>query len=232
VGSHSYGVQWPVAAGDSDDQRGASRSPSRGRHAAASGRRRTSGLSYVPLSFRLASVTSWYRALICAALGACTAMLFLFQYRFRHAEAAAAATVFNLVTPTLAATKAPIVWFGLATPHAFGLLITPDCSATLLLVPLLLLGMALVVPVRLPLRRVLGALGCAATLLVAGNLLRIGAIALAVRIAGPGIGYEVGHLVIGSAISVVVIGTSLILMTLIITSRRGRTQPAGKESRG
>ncbi len=229
MGSHSYGMQLPSAAREPAGT--ASRGAGRGRHAAAPRRRRTTKLSYVPVAFRLASVTSWYRAVICAALGTCTAMLFLFQYRFRHAEAVAASAVFSLVTPTLAATKAPIVWFGLATPHAFGLMITPDCSAALLLVPLLLLGMALVVPVRLPLRRVLGALGCAAALLVAGNLLRIGTIAIAVRIAGPGIGYEVGHLVIGSAISVIFIGSSLILMTFIITSRRARTRPTGKDSR-
>jgi len=149
-------------------------------------------------------------------------MILLFEYRFRHAEAVTAAAIFSLVTPTLAATKAPIVWFSLGTPHGFGLLITPDCSAALLLVPLLILGMALVLPVRLGLRRVIGAITSAAAVLVTGNMLRIGVIAVAVRIAGPGIGYEVGHLVIGSAISVIFIGTSLIMMTFILTSRPGR----------
>ncbi len=172
---------------------------------------------------RLSSVTSWRRVLIAAALGAGTLAILIYQYTFRHLEAQAAASLFNLVTPTLAASKAPIVWFGLGAPRAFGLMITPDCSVALLIVPLLLLGTALVLPVRLGLRRVLSAVAAAAAVLIAGNLLRIGAIAVAVRVAGPDIGYEVGHLVIGSAISVVFIGSSLILMTYIITSHRNRT---------
>jgi exosortase/archaeosortase family protein len=149
-------------------------------------------------------------------------LIMIFQYQFRHLEAVTAATIYNLVTPSLAATKAPVIWFDLGTAHGFGLLITPDCSTALLLVPLLMLGMALVLPVRLGLRRVLGALATAAAVLVLGNLLRIGVIAVAVIVGGPGIGYQVGHLVIGSAISVVFIGISLIMMIFIITLRSRR----------
>jgi len=148
----------------------------------------------------------------------------IFQYQFRHLEAVTAAAIYNLMTPTLAATKAPVVWFDLGTTHGFGLLITPDCSAALLLVPLLLLGMALVLPIRLGLRRVLSALATAAAVLVLGNLLRIGAIAVAIMVGGPGIGYQVGHLVIGSAISLIFIGVSLIMMISIITFRPGRRE--------
>jgi exosortase/archaeosortase family protein len=212
VGSHSYGLQWPSTARRSGS--------GGGRHSAGSARLATD-LQYVPAAVKRSAVTSWQRVLVSALLGACTAGIVLDQYRFRHAEAAYAAAIFNLISPTLAASSAPIVWFGLGAPGAFGLLITPDCSVALLLVPLLLLGMALVLPVRLRLRRVIGALASGASLLITGNLLRIGAIAIAVKIGGPGIGYQVGHLVIGSAISVVFIGTSLILMTSIITSRRG-----------
>ncbi len=159
--------------------------------------------------------------LLCGA----TVGILLFQYQLRHLEAQAAAGIYNLLTPTLAASKTPIIWFGLGRPGGFGLLITPDCSVALLLAPLLLLGMALVLPVRLGLSRVIGALATAAALLVTGNLLRIGAIAVAVKVAGPGVGYEVGHLVIGSAISVLFIGASLILITFMITSRPERLTP-------
>lgn len=211
MGSHSYGVELPAAAHLT--------AGGRGRHAAGSRRRAASVPSLGVATTAKSPVTSWQRATIATALCAGTLIILLFQYQFRHLEAEAAATIYNLVTPTLAASKSPIVWFGLGTSGAFGLLITPDCSVALLLVPLFLLGTALVLPTRLGVRRVLSALGSAAALLMAGNLLRIGAIAVAVRIAGPGVGYEVGHLVIGSAISVIFIGGSLILMTLIITSR-------------
>lgn len=146
--------------------------------------------------------------------------ILLFQLQLRHIEAAAAAALYNLITPTLAATRSPIVWFGLGRPGGFGLLITPDCSAAFLLVPLFLLGIGLVLPIRLVLRQVLSALAIATAVLITGNLLRIGAIAAAMRIAGPGTGYQIGHLLIGSAISVIFISISLVLITVIITSRQ------------
>ena len=166
------------------------------------------------------AITSWRRVLVAAGLGTIIATILFFQFQLRHAEAVAAAAIYNLVTPTLAATSSPIVWFGLGRPGGFGLLITPDCSAAFLLVPLFLLGIGLVLPVRLALRQVLSALAIATGVLITGNLLRIGAIAVAMRVAGPDTGYQVGHLVIGSAISVIFISISLVLITIIITGRR------------
>ncbi len=193
---------------------------SRGRHAAVSRRKAASAPWRGEASLHLTSVTTWPRALSCALLCSGLVGVVLFQYQLRRLEAETAAAIYGLVTPTLTAARSPVVWFGLGSPRSFGLMITPDCCSALLLVPLLALGMALVLPVRLELRRVMSALAVAAIVLVAGNLLRIGAIAAAVTLAGPGLGYEVGHLVIGSAMSVVFIGASLILMTLIITSAR------------
>jgi branched-subunit amino acid permease len=57
--------------------------------------------------------------------------------------------------------------------------------------------------------------------LVAGNLLRIGVIAFAIRVGGIGTGYQVGHLILGSLVSMVCIGISLALLTVIVTSRDG-----------
>jgi hypothetical protein len=39
------------------------------------------------------------------------------------------------------------------------------------------------------------------------------------RVAGPDTGYQIGHLVIGSAISVIFISISLVLITIIIAGR-------------
>jgi exosortase/archaeosortase family protein len=199
VGSHSYGLQWPSTMHKPGN--------GRGRHCVDSGRQ-------VP------AITSWQRVLVATGLGAAIVTILLFQFQLRHAEAGAAAAIYNLATPTLAASKSPIVWFGLGRPGGFGLVITPDCSAAFLLVPLFLLGMGLVLPVRLALGQVLGALAIATAVLITGNLLRIGAIAVAMRVAGPDTGYQIGHLVIGSAISVIFISISLILITIIITGRR------------
>lgn len=154
-------------------------------------------------------------------LGAIATMLMIFQYPFRQLEARAAADLYRLFTPVLAATRAPIIWFGLGTPGAFGLEITPDCSSALLIVPLCGLGMLLMIPRRLAVSRVATALAVAALVLVVGNLLRIGVIAVAVRLAGVSTGYQIGHLILGSIVSIIGIALALILLVAIVTSRRG-----------
>jgi exosortase/archaeosortase family protein len=161
------------------------------------------------------------RIIAIGLLAAIAISLLVFQYRFRHLEADAAAHLYNVITPTLAASRAPIIWFGLGTTGAFGLVITPDCSSALLIAPLCGLGMALMVPRRLPVPRVAKALAAAAAVMVAGNVLRIGVIAMAIHVGGIGTGYQVGHLVLGSLISIVCIALGLALLTLILITRDG-----------
>jgi len=177
------------------------------------------GLVRPPHLFRSRIIAIGVLALIALAL-------MVFQYQFRHLEADAAARLYNVVTPTLAASSAPIIWFGLGTTSAFGLVITPDCSSALLIAPLCGLGIVLMIPRRLPVRRVAKALTVAAAVMVAGNLLRIGVIALAIRVGGIGTGYQVGHLVLGSLISIVCIAVSLALLTVILTARGGQLTAA------
>jgi hypothetical protein len=74
------------------------------------------------------------RLLAITVIAGIAVLLLVFQYQFRHLEAAAAAWLHGAVTPTLAAPRARIVWFGLGNPGAFGLVITPDCSSALLIV--------------------------------------------------------------------------------------------------
>jgi exosortase/archaeosortase family protein len=133
----------------------------------------------------------------------------------------AAAGIYDVVTPTLVGSREPIIWFGLGRTGAFGLVITPDCSSALLLVPLLTVGVGLMILPRLPIGRIMTGLGTAAAVLVGGNLTRIGIIALAIHVAGIGAGYQLGHLIIGSVVSIVCIAISLALLTAIVTSRRG-----------
>jgi exosortase/archaeosortase family protein len=153
-----------------------------------------------------------------AVLGGIAAALMAFEYQFRHLEAYTAAHLYSVVAPTMAAPRAPIIWFGLGPSGAFGLVVTPDCSAALLIAPLRVLGIALLVPRKLALNRVMKALTVAALILVAGNLIRIGVIVLAIRVAGIGNGYQVGHLVLGSLISIICIAMSLTLLTVIIVA--------------
>jgi exosortase/archaeosortase family protein len=154
-------------------------------------------------------------------LGGIALSLMIYQYQFRDLEADAAAHLFGIVTPTLAGASAPIIWFGLPGANAFGLVITPDCSSALLIVPLCVLGMLLMIPRKLRVRRVAKAVAVATTLLVSGNMLRIAVIAVTTRLGGIGAGYQFGHLVLGSLISIVCIALSLTLLTAMVSSQDG-----------
>lgn len=149
-------------------------------------------------------------------------VLIVFQYQVRHLEADGAAYVCSLVTPTAAVPSAPVVRFGQGTPGAFGLAITPACSSALLIAPLCGLGMVLIVPGRRQVRRAGRALAMASAVMIAGDLLRLCVIALAIRIDGVGTGYHVSSLVLGSLISTVCIALSLALLMIMLRSRDGR----------
>jgi exosortase/archaeosortase family protein len=142
--------------------------------------------------------------------------LIVLQYQVRDLEADATAHLYNLVTPTAAASDSPVIWFGPRTPDGFGLMITPDCSSALLIAPLCGLGMVLIRPHQPPVRRAAKAIAAAAAVMVVGNLIRIGVIALVIRVDGIGAGYQVGQLVLGSLISVVCIALSLALLMVIL----------------
>jgi hypothetical protein len=172
---------------------------------------------------RKASYNPGGRLLAIAVFAGIAVLLIVLQHQFRDLEAAAAARLYGALTPTLAAPGAPIVWFGLGGPGAFGLVITPDCSSALLIVPLCVLGIGLAIPRKLALRRVCVGLAVAAALLVTGNLARIGLIAVMIRLCGIGTGYQLGHLILGSLLSVVCIASSLTVLTLIITGRGMRS---------
>jgi exosortase/archaeosortase family protein len=162
------------------------------------------------------------RVIPMAVLAGIAVLLVVFQYQFRDLEALVAAHVCNVITPTLAAPGAPIVWFGLGTASGFGLVITPDCSSALLIAPLCVLGIGLMAPRKLSPRRVWAGLAVAAAVLVTGNMARIGLIAEMIHLYGIGNGYQLGHLVFGSLLSIVCIATSMVALTLIVTGRAGR----------
>ena len=191
-----------VAAGATPFSRTARTGRHAGRHAA--------GPAPAGLTTRLFTI---------AVLAVLAALLLVFQYQVRHLEAAATAAIYGVITPTLAAPGAPIVWFGLGTPGGFGLVITPDCSSALLIEPLCVLGMGLAIPRRLALRRVCLGLTAAAALLVTGNMARIGLIAGMVHLYGIGTGYQLGHLVLGSLVSIAGIAASMAALTLIVAGR-------------
>ena len=162
------------------------------------------------------------RVLAVGVLASISFVLIVFQYQIRHLEAAAAAHLYNLVTPASAPRGAPVITFGPGTRGAFGLVITPDCSMALLIAPLCGLGMVLIRPRRPQVRRAARALAVAALVMVAGDLLRIGSIAMTIRTDGIEAGYRISNLMLGPLVSIACIALSLVLLALMLRSPDGR----------
>jgi exosortase/archaeosortase len=142
--------------------------------------------------------------------------LIVFQYQIRHFEADAAARLYNLVTPAAAPPSAPVITFGPGMPGGFGLAITPDCSMALLIAPLCGLGMVLIRPRRPQVRRAARALAVASLVMVAGDLVRIGSIAMTIRMDGIDTGYQISNLMLGPVVSIICIALSLALLALML----------------
>jgi hypothetical protein len=186
--------------------RGRRRAPrSRGRHSA--GRP------------RLAAITRVIAVGLLAGLGF---TVIVFQYQVRHYEAEGVAAACNLITPTAAQPGAPVVRFGLGTQDAFGLVIASDYSSALLIAPLCGLGMILIAPGQRQVRRAGKSLVAASAVMIAWNLVRIGVIALAIRMDGVETGYQVSNLVLGTVVSVACIALSLALLLLMLRPHDGQ----------
>ena len=58
------------------------------------------------------------RVIAAGALAGLSVGLLVFRYQVGHLEADAAAHVYALATPTAAAPRAPIIWFGFKSPRS------------------------------------------------------------------------------------------------------------------
>jgi hypothetical protein len=158
------------------------------------------------------------RVLAVGVLAGIGFVLIVFQYQIRHLEADAAAHLYNLITPSAAPPSAPVITFWPGIPGGFGLVITPDCSIALLIAPLCGLGMVLIRPRRPHVRRAAKALAVASLVMVGADLVRIGSIAMTIRMDGIEAGYRVSNVMLGPLVSVVCIALSLVLLALMLRS--------------
>jgi exosortase/archaeosortase family protein len=147
-------------------------------------------------------------------------LLLVFQETFRGWEATWGAGLYGLFTRTTADAPDAVVYFGLGRLSGFGLRITAECSAAFLIAPVALVAAIIARQQRVPLSRVLGALGVTALLLVVGNLIRVGVIALLIRRLGFDEGYGIGHTVAGTLVSVAFIASAIALFVWITSSGR------------
>jgi exosortase/archaeosortase family protein len=100
--------------------------------------------------------------------------------------------------------------------------ITTSCTVIVLMVPMLLLGVALLIGKRSRPGHVLAAAAACAVGLVIVSQLRLGVIAAATQWGGLSSGFEIAHVFVGSVISIVGFAASAILLIRIGTSRGRR----------
>jgi exosortase/archaeosortase family protein len=150
-----------------------------------------------------------------------TVSLVVFQQDFRNLEATLAAKLLGIGgTPVFAAPGTAIVWFGLGQRGAYGLEISPECSAAFLIAPFTFIGSAMLWRRRLSTSRVAVGVVLTAVLLMLGNQMRVGLIAYLIQVLGLKTGYEWGHLILGSLLSIVFIAGSMAMLIWVVSSGR------------
>jgi exosortase/archaeosortase family protein len=112
----------------------------------------------------------------------------------------------------------PIVWFPNKTQE-IGLVITPECTVALLMVPFII-ATALLVWQRVPLIRPMLGLVLAAVMLIIVNQLRLLGIVLFVKHMGFASGFYWGHTLVGSIITIAGLASSLATFALMAVRRR------------
>lgn len=168
-------------------------------------------------------LSSLPRVSAAAVLVGASTLLLVFQTVFRGWEAQLASVLFSAGTPTSANSERATVYFGLGQPGAFGLRITPECSAAFIIAPLALIGAAMLWRQRIAVSRVLFGVGVAALLVALSNQLRVGMIAWLIESFGLQDGYRWGHLVVGSIVSLLFLAASLVLLVWIVSASPRRT---------
>lgn len=149
--------------------------------------------------------------------------LVVFQQSFRHIEALIASRLFSGGGVSTYWGSDDVVVFLLPGSRGFALEITPECTSAFLIAPFALIGAAMLLRRRLDPLRVLLGIAVAAVMLLLANQLRIGAIAALITTFGLDQGYQWGHLIVGSVISVVVLGFSAAMLIFVVSSGyRGR----------
>lgn len=151
-------------------------------------------------------------------VGAAVALV-VFQQGYRNLEAVLASHLFaGGDIRTWAGGDSPIVVFRLGETRAFGLEITPECTSAFLIAPFAVLGAAMLLRRRIRPGRVLLGVGLVALLLFIANQLRVAMIAGLINGYGLEQGYQWGHLVLGSLLSIVFIGLSAVLLIYVVAS--------------
>ncbi|MEC3980068.1 archaeosortase/exosortase family protein [Amycolatopsis sp. H20-H5] len=130
--------------------------------------------------------------------------LVAFLSAYRSAETGLASVLTGLVMPhgTTSDTAHQTFYFGLGGPHPLGLVLTPECTSALLIVPLVVVASAMVALRPRIARRVVVSLLIASAVLIIVNQLRLLLLVALVQWLGTDTGYSWGHTMLGSLVSV------------------------------
>ncbi len=154
---------------------------------------------------------------------ASAAVLVLYQAQYRHLEAVLASVVFGhggvrtFTTPDTA-----IVVFRIGETMGYGLEISPECTSAFLILPFVVVAAAIRLGGRVAPGRALGGVALVAVLLVACNQLRVGMIAGLIQNYGLDVGYQWGHLLLGSLLSIAFLALSAAVLLYVVAFRQSR----------
>jgi exosortase/archaeosortase family protein len=162
------------------------------------------------------------RLVVCAELCGLAALVYRKIFEIRVFEAWLSSRIVAKVTsmPTGYWHSSAGMWFAPNPSDQVGLVITPECTVALLIIPFLLVT-AVTVWLRTPLRWPLIALAAATVFLVAINQLRLLTVVWFIRAMGNQSGFYWGHTLAGSLITIAGIAASLAVYARIF-SRRGK----------
>ncbi|SDD72093.1 exosortase P [Actinokineospora iranica] len=158
--------------------------------------------------------------LLVGALAALAVALVIGNRVYRAAEMFLASAILRLMTSSgvhLAAERQS-VYFGLGTDHAFGLRMSPECTSAFLMLPMLVVGAAMITLRPRVSKRVLTALAFAGLAVIVVNQLRILTLVGLVGWLGADRGYYWGHTLLGSMVSV--LGGAAALVSFVWLSTR------------
>jgi exosortase/archaeosortase family protein len=210
-----------VSLGFLPGRRGPGRHRTAGRQRAASSTRlrravetgRLPGGQFLPTAARL---------LACLGCIGLSLVIVKDNERFRDFEAWLASHVVAIGAATVTGHVAgsPMLWFTYKPGLQIGLDVTPECTVALLTIPFLLATAALVWARTSPVNSLV-AVTAAATMLMVANQLRILTIVWFIRALGFSSGFYWGHVIVGSAITIFAIVTSLVVFTALAVRHRG-----------
>lgn len=160
------------------------------------------------------------RLITSAVIVALAGALVLFHTAFRTFEAHLAAAVTNpfVARGSFSSDETYFVWIG--ESHLLGVQVTLECTALVILVPLLLIAAAMHAATRVSLVRTTLAIAAMVLVVMLTNVLRLFLIAGASQWMGMDFGFPLMHTFVGSVIAIIGFAGGLAILVLLMGAKR------------